>query len=327
MHTLNPDIVYDVAVILINYNSSDYTIDCINSVFQQTDSRLRYGIVIIDNASAADDYHNLVKRLSELDQQLPLQLFRSRINTGFSGGNMLGLQFISAKYYFFLNNDCQLQNDCLNILHDFCEQQPTVALCSPQLYHENGEHQPCFAYFPYLSTKLFGLGILRFSYGKRFIQRKALYHEPVRVDVISGSQMFVRADVFHALGGFDTTFFLYCEEEDIALRVFRQGYLSYLVPAAKNIHKGGASTTASLDIKKEFYISFFYFYRKHFGFARQQLLKVILLLRLLRKSFTQSQNLQLCWFIACGAHLKHSIRHSQKIVPTTDANPHSVRAG
>lgn len=313
MHTLNPDIVYDVAVILINYNSSDYTIDCIASVCQHTNTKLRYGIVIIDNASAADDYQNLVKQLSDFDQKLPLQLFRSRINTGFSGGNMLGLQFISAKYYFFLNNDCQLQNDCLNILHDFCEQEPAAALCSPQLYNENGEHQPCFGYFPYLSTKIFGLGILKFSYGKRFIQRKDLYHEPVRVDVVSGSQMFVRADAFHALGGFDTTFFLYCEEEDIALRVFYQGYFTYLVPAAKNIHKGGASTTASLDIKKEFYISFFYFYRKHFGFFKQQTLKLILMIRLFRKSFASIENFKVLIFVAAGAHFKHSLKHKQQV--------------
>ena len=316
MTQITPDSEYDVAVILINYNSSDFTIDCISSILQQSNTGLSYGVVVIDNASEDKDYRNLVNGLSQFDEKLPLHLFRSKINTGFSTGNMLGIQFISAKYYFFLNNDCRLQNDCLSILFDFCEKNTKAALCSPQLYKENGDQQPCFDYFPYLITKIFGLGILKLSYGKRFIKRKGIYDDPVRVDIVSGSQMFVRTDVFDEIGGFDTTFFLYCEEEDLALRVFRKGYSTYLVPEAKNIHKGGGSTVPSMDIRKEFYISFLYFYRKNFGFIKQQTLKLILTLRLLRKSLGSLENLKLCIFVASGAHFKHSMKHKQQIQKT-----------
>lgn len=278
-----------------------------------TSKDLSYGIVIVDNASKIEDYNNLNAGLSRFEGVAPLRLFRSKINTGFSAGNMLGLQFITARYYFFLNNDCRLQNDCLNILYNFCEKRPDVALCSPQLYDDNGKHHPCFDYFPYLSTKIFGLGILKLSYGKRYIKRKHIYTDPVQVDVVSGSQMFTRASAFNEAGGLDTTFFLYCEEEDIALRLSNNNYKTYLVPDAKNTHKGGASTVPSLDIRKEFYISFLYFYRKHFGFVRQQILKLILLIRLLRKSLTNIENLRLAIFIASGANIKHSLRHKQKI--------------
>ena len=97
MTHINPSSVYDVAVILINYNSSSYTIECIASIIQQTGDDLSYGIIIIDNASEADDYRNLTDNISQFDSEVPLQLFRSRINTGFSTGNMLGVQFISAR--------------------------------------------------------------------------------------------------------------------------------------------------------------------------------------------------------------------------------------
>jgi len=313
MTRINPDIIYDVAVILINYNSSKFTIECISSILEQTSNKLSYGVIIVDNASAIDDYEYLVENLSQFTEKLPVQLFRSRINTGFSTGNMLGIQFISASYYFFLNNDCRLQNDCLDILYNFCEKNKDTALCSPQLYNENGEHQPSFDYFPVILTKIFGLGILRLTYGDRYIKRKGIYTEPVRVDVVSGSQMFIRASAFDEIGGFDTAFFLYCEEEDIALRLARRGYSAYLVPAARNTHKGGASTAASFDIRKEFYISFLYFYRKHYGYARQQLLKLILTIRLLRKSFFIPWNFRLALFVASGAAFKHSMKHKQKI--------------
>lgn len=313
MTQINQQTEYDVGVILINYNSSSYTATCINSIIQQTSPDLSYGVVVIDNASEEDDYTNLVSQITQIEEKLPIRLFRSRINTGFSTGNMLGVQFISAKYYFFLNNDCRLQNDCLNILFNFCENNSMVALCSPQLFSEDNKHHPCIDYFPYLITKIFGLGILKFSYGHRYIKRKGVYDEPVQVDVVSGSQMFARAESFNDIGGFDTTFFLYCEEEDIAYRLSQTGHTTYLVPEAKNTHIGGASTTPSLDIRKEFYISFLYFYRKHFGIIKQQALKIILTLRLLRKSLTNMENFKLAIFIASGAHFKHSLKHKQKI--------------
>jgi hypothetical protein len=314
MNTIDHETVYDVGVVLINYNSSDYTIDCITSILNKTDRALLYGISIVDNASESTDYNNLISGLSNISSDIPINIFRSKINTGFSAGNMLGLQFISANYYFFLNNDCRLQNDCLRILFNFCESNKHVALCSPQLYHEDGRHQSCIDYFPYLSTNIFGVGILKASYGSRYIKRKAIFTTPVQVDVVSGSQMFVRSSAFSEIGGFDTTFFLYCEEEDVAYSLAKRGYATYLVPEAKNIHAGGGSTTPSMAIKKEFYISFLYFYRKHFGIIRQQLLKIIIVIRLLRKSLSNTDNFTLAIFVASGAHMRHSIRHNQTII-------------
>ena len=304
----------DVAVIMINYNSSDYSISCINSILNNTSNNLKYQVVVIDNASDDEDYKNLLNQLESIKGNNDIFLFRSRINLGFSGGNMLGVQFANAEYYFFLNNDCELQNDCLSILHTFCENNSEAALCSPQLYLDSGNHQPCIGYFPVISTKIFGLGILKLFYGGRYFKRKKLHKKPIQVDVVSGSQMFVNAERFNAIGGLDTTFFLYCEEEDIALRLFKAGHKTYLVPEAKNIHIGGGSTNNSLEIKKEFYISFLYFYRKHFGLLKTQILKLILIQRLLIKSIKDTSNLKLALFILGGAHLKHSLRHRQPIV-------------
>ena len=305
---------YDVAIILINYNSSEYTIKCINSIKSTITSKLSYRTVIIDNASEIDDYQNLAKNISENNTDNTIQLYRSKINVGFSAGNMMGVQNIDADYYFLLNNDCILQNDCIGILHRFCEHNSRVALCSPQLYDGDGNTIPCINYFPTLKTKIFGSGINNLSYGKSHIRRKVKYINPVQVDVVSGSQMFIRAEHFFNIGGLDTIFFLYCEEEDLALRFSNANYKTYLVPQAHNYHLGSASTEKNLAIKKEFYISFLYFYRKHYGFFSTLSIKLITALRLTRKIFKDKDNYRLIIFILKGAHLKHSLRHVQKVV-------------
>lgn len=301
---------FDVSVILINYNSSEYTISCVQSIIKNTDNSLNYNIIIVDNSSEIDEY----EKLDVLRCVSNVKIVRSDLNLGFSAGNMYGVSFTKAKYYFFLNNDCTLLNDCIDILFKFSEKYKNIGMCSPQLYSESDKPEPSFDHFPVLITKFFGTGILKLLKGKKYKARKALYNNPIKVDVISGSQMFVRKEAFNKIGGFDTNFFLYCEEEDLAIRMHNNNYDVYLLPDAKNLHYGGASSPASYDIRKEFYISFLYFYRKHYGFIKAEILKLLLFIRIIRKSLSRKDNLKLSFFVLSGAHMKYSLRHSQKIV-------------
>jgi len=133
------------------------------------------------------------------------------------------------------------------------------------------------------------------------------------VEVVSGCHLFIRQEVFDAIGGFDINFFLYCEEEDLAFRVHYSGYEVFVVPQAKNRHIGGASTSKNIDISKEFVISFLYLYRKHYGFLKTLFLQIFLLLRYLKKSTKNRANLQVVSLLLRGAHLKYSLRHKQAI--------------
>jgi GT2 family glycosyltransferase len=310
------DMQYDVAVITINYNSSRFTIDCVTSILEKTDPKLNLHIVIVDNNSTPEEY----KKLDSLRNLEKVSIVRSKINYGYAAGNMYGVQFARAKYYFFLNNDCVLLNDCTSILFDFCEKNQGAALCSPQLYTDKYQPAPCFDYFPSLLSKFLGTGIFRITRGKDFHPIKKIPTTPIKVDVLSGSQLFVRAGTFNKVGGFDTTFFLYCEEEDIAFRLKKLGYNSYLVPAAHNWHFGGGSTERSLATHKEFLISYLYFYRKHYGFLKTQFLKLYMLLRYTRKTITDISNIHIVILILAGAHLRNSLRHKQAInEPVTNA--------
>lgn len=289
---------YDVSVILINYNSSEFTISCVQSIIEKTDKSLNYNIVVVDNSSEIEDYKNL-HQLKDIEN---IQIIRSDLNLGFSCGNMYGVSFTKAKYYFFLNNDCKLLNDCLNILFDFSEKNRNVGICSPQLYSEENIPVSSFDHFPLLITKFLGTGVLKLLKGKNYKARKATYTTPTKVDLVSGSQMFVQKEAFNKVGGLDPIYFLYCEEEDLALKMHDQKYDVYLIPEAKNIHYGGCSTPSSYEIRKEFYISFLYFYRKHYGFFKTEILKVLLFLRIVRKSLKRKNNFKLS-FLFCLEHI------------------------
>jgi len=306
---------YDVAISIINYNSGDHTLACVGSILRHTSDSLRVRIVVVDNNSVESEFRKL-ERLPTTDH---LDVVRSRVNLGFSGGHTLALQFMDARYYFFLNNDCLLLDDAVTILHEFFERTPDAALAAPQLFSDDGGRHCSFDYFPTLGLKLLGVGFWRFLHPERFPRKEMAYDRPLRVDLVSGSAMFVRAAAFDAIGGFDTTFFLYCEEEDIALRLTSAGHGVYLVPDAHVQHSGGGSTVPSLEILKEFYISFLYFYRKHYGWLRAQVVRLFLFVKLFRKLTPEKR--RLATFVLSGAPMTRSLRHRQRIGPALGSSP------
>jgi len=304
---LNPP--HEVSILMINFNSSRYTIDCVRSLIRNTRDSIDYNIIVVDNNSDPPEY----RALSTLGEYKNVLIVRSRVNLGFSGGHTFGLQFTNAKYYFFLNNDCIVLNDCVGILYEFCESTQTVAMCAPQLYNDAMEHHSTFQYPPTLMSKFFGYSFVRLFNKALYPSMKNEYESPLKVSMLSGTAMFVRAAVFNRIGGFDTNYFLYNEEEDLSLRLGHEGYGIYLVPAARVQHFGRKSTIMNTEIAKEFYISYFYFYRKHYGCLKTLVLKGLVFLKLLKKSFKSGENLRLAGFVLFRAKPWNSMRHRQVI--------------
>lgn len=303
---------FEVAVILINYNTSQYTLDCINSIRKQTTS-IRYQIVIVDNNSKAEEF----VKLQSLNSDEQIQLIRSKLNVGFSGANMIGVQHANADYYYFLNNDTILLNDCLGILHRFMESTPDAANASGEMTNGCGVYEYNFRYFPTLSLKLFGSGLLRIFKADKYPSRHVRFKKPTRVDLVNGSSMFIRAIPFEAIGGFDTNYFLYCEEEDIALRLSRQGRFTYLVPEAQYQHFENKSSQSEnvirLPFLKEFYISFLYYFGKNYSGWYRTSIRLLYFFKTLRKFYKNTDYVVLAWFILRGAPVKESLRFKQQI--------------
>lgn len=270
----------DVAVIIINYNTSTYTLACIQSVMAKTSSAISFQIIVVDNNSQLSDYKNLNEKFPIQDN---ISLHRSEINTGFGGGNMFGAQFANADYLLFLNNDATLQNDCLNILHRYMENNLSVGVCTAQNFNEGGEQVPSFDHNKGLRRLLFGRGYLERTNPKLYPKRKQVYSEPIEVNWVNGAFLFFRNEAFIKIGGFDPNIFLYWEEMDLCHRLREKGYSSVLQPEAKLLHYQGASIGISKTIDEESYISYLHVLRKNYGTLKYFLIRTYLILVILLK--------------------------------------------
>ncbi|MGB5665015.1 glycosyltransferase family 2 protein [Eudoraea sp.] len=311
------DIKFDLAIIIINYNSAKYTKQCIQSVLDNTTSTISYEIIIVDNASNSIDYEALKNHISEL-KKTNISLYRSRINTGFGGGNMYGIQFANANYYLFLNNDTLLIKDPIKICFDFMEKTEDAAVCGPQIFNEHEKKEVSFDHFTSIGREIFGKKMLEFVYPRTKPNRRKEYAMPLTVDYVNGSYMFFRAKDFDSVGGFDTTIFLYFEESDICYRLKKKNRKTYFIPSASYLHYQGISiqkTTWNIRTKIELKTSMFYVIRKNYGYLHYQILRMFFILRYGLVSIIKPKYFKLFYRILIGLPIGKSLKQEQPILP------------
>lgn len=300
----------DISIVLVNYNSTHHTINCVNSIKELTSEKVSYEIIIVDNNSKEEDKQKLKAWLGETEQKDIISIF-SDTNTGFTGGNMLGVNQAKGKYIYLLNNDCILQNDTLSILFDFMENNEKVAAVSPQMLNNQKQPTPAFSYMPSALNKWFGNKFMNIINSAKYPDRKKVYEKPIKVEVITGASMFLRKSAFEEVGFMDPAYFLYLEEEDLCLKLAKAGHDIYHVPEAVIQHLGGESTNRNFDIAKEYYISLCYFLKKYYSPTEQFLIKLRYLIRELFSSFRDPSRFKLFKFLLKGAPEKYSLRYKQ----------------
>ncbi|MEY2923457.1 MAG: hypothetical protein RL108_2083, partial [Bacteroidota bacterium] len=118
-----------VAIILVNWNSYEFTNDCIASLKKV--SYLNFRIVVVDNGSIDGSGKQLQQEQPDI-----IVLF-SDDNKGFTGGNNIGLEYAIKNdfdYALMLNNDTFVEPDFLDHLVQYLEQNPNTGVVQPRIY-------------------------------------------------------------------------------------------------------------------------------------------------------------------------------------------------
>lgn len=299
----------EVSIITINYNSSEYTINLVKSILAKVSSEIEYEIIITDNASENDDYKNLIEKVPR-DERIKIE--KNNINTGFAGGNMNGFNNSSGKYLLFINNDCECLNDIIQPSIYFMKNNKSVGLITGKVCGTDGKYTGTHKLFPCLSKSLFGTGISRMLQKNKFVSPKDSVHEAIKVQVVTGAFMFFDRDIFKSIGGFDISFFLDCEEEDISKRVWNAGKDVYMIPEPRVIHEHGGSKDSSHDIANEYYISYKKLIYKHYGFFYSRTMMMFMYLKILSKILRLQARPSLVKLALMGFPEKLSLRYKQK---------------
>ncbi|PLK44290.1 glycosyltransferase family 2 protein [Emticicia sp. TH156] len=221
-----------VAIVILNYNGQGFLGEFLPSVIKHAEG---YEIVVADNASTDN---SLVFMRHNYPQ---IRLISLPVNTGFAGGYNEALAQIEADYYVLLNSDVEVTPNWVAPVVELLDANPAIAACQPKLKDYNNRQQ--FEYAGAAGGYIDWLGY-PFCRGRIFDTCEAdngQYDDTREVFWATGACMFVRASVFHELGGFDTSFFAHMEEIDLCWRMKNAGYQVYYSAASTVYHVGGGT--------------------------------------------------------------------------------------
>ncbi len=220
-----------VTAVIVNWNLKKDLGECIDSLFSVDYEPLK--IIVVDNASSdgSVDY---------VTAQYPLiELLSLPTNQGYAGGvnqGILRALEMQADYVFVLNNDTVIEPQTVSRLVEVLEADVAIGIVAPKVlfYHQR---ERIFSLgdrvYPWLPLPL------GFGYGKRDHPR---YKTVMEFDYVTGCAMMIRQKVFHEVGYFDPTYFMYYEDADFCRRVRDHHYRIFCVGNAIIYHKAAQGT-------------------------------------------------------------------------------------
>ncbi len=236
---------FDLAVIIVNYNTKDLLEDCLNSVFKADAPRDGLQVIVVDNGSK-DGSLELLSRLEKKHPNL-ITVSNSK-NLGFAKGNNVGVDASDAKHLLFLNSDTVIKRYSLVKPLKYLKTHPKVGAVTIRLYLKDGridyDNHRGFPTPWAAITKFSGLANLfpksTFfnSYHLGFRKINKIHQIPVA----AGSWLMMPAKLFRQIGMWDETYFFYGEDIDLCFRINHAGYKIIYYPKVSTLHLRGASS-------------------------------------------------------------------------------------
>ncbi|GAA4421500.1 glycosyltransferase [Georgenia halophila] len=227
-----------VSVILVNYRGDADTITCLRHLLEVDWPADRLELIVVDNDSGdggADRIRHAVPQAHVID---------AGANTGFAGGCNLGVAHATGEFIGFLNNDARPDARWVSAAVEAFASDRQIAAVASKVLDWEGQR------VDYVDGSLtwYGMGY------KREAERpdSPEYDKPKDVLFGTGAAMFVRADVFRAVGGFDERFFMFYEDVDLGWRLNLLAYRFRYVPTSLAFHRHHVTMKKFGDFREQY---------------------------------------------------------------------------
>lgn len=223
----------DVAIIILNWNSTVDTLNCINSIKEV------YPIIVVDNGSTEPPRINKI------------HLILNDKNYGFAAGNNQGIRYaidnFHPEYILLLNSDTIVTPDFLKPLISSIQSNPKIAAVQPKILAMDRTTIDSAGQIAY------GWGSVRdIGLGK---PDRPEYNEKKEIFGACAACVVYRVSALKETGLFDERLFSLFEDVDLSRRLRLKGYKIMYEPASVVYHKRGVSgvITKANKIIRRFY--------------------------------------------------------------------------
>lgn len=212
-----------VTVVVVTFNSA-HCVPALAEALAQGPA-----VVVVDNGSHDGTCDAVRERLPRA------RLLALPTNLGFGAANNRALATVATPYALLLNPDCLIRTDDVAALWRTAEQWPQAAIVVPQLVDSQGRPQVNYGWPR-------GLAHSRGPGAQGLLC----------VGNACGAVMLLRLDALPTREWFDTRFFLYYEDEDLCLRLFRAGQPILVDPQVRVGHLNRGSVRGRRPLQTEY---------------------------------------------------------------------------
>jgi hypothetical protein len=225
-----------VSVVLVNFRGVKDTLQCIEELRKLDWPRERLELIVVENGSGDGSLEQL-KLLGD-----EITLIDARANLGFTGGCNLGVSRSTGEFVAFLNNDAKPDSQWITTAMETFAGGNDIGAVASKVLDWDGVN------VDYIDAAItwFGMGY------KPHAGERDRGQWDVEKDVLfgTGAAMFVRANVFEELGGFDDNYFMFYDDVDLGWRLNLLGYRFRFQPKSLAFHKHHASMNKFGDFRE-----------------------------------------------------------------------------
>ncbi len=223
-----------VAIVILNWNGAKLLTQFLPSVieFSKNDSTR---IIVADNGSTDNSLQILQESFPEVN------ILDLKQNFGFAHGYNEALRQVEADYFVILNSDVEVTEGWLNAPLRLMDADATIAAVQPKILSYNQK-----THFEYAGAAggfidRFGFPFCRGRIFNELEEDCGQYDQTTDIFWGSGACLFIRADLYRELGGFDADFWAHMEEIDLCWRLKNKGFRIVYCPESTVFHLGGGS--------------------------------------------------------------------------------------
>jgi N-acetylglucosaminyl-diphospho-decaprenol L-rhamnosyltransferase len=176
---------------------------------------------------------------------------------GFGENHNAAFKLCKLPFYCVLNPDIVLKGNPFPPLID-CLDKNVVKLCAPSIVAPNGRFEDSARYFPTLESlirKAIGGGDGRYEIAPN--------QQAFPVDWVAGMFMLFSSQSFRDVNGFDEKYFLYYEDVDICVRLWKNGSPIFICPSIQVVHAAQRASRANFRYMRWHAASMLRYFSKH----------------------------------------------------------------
>ncbi|RMG97104.1 MAG: glycosyltransferase family 2 protein [Chloroflexi bacterium] len=214
-----------VSVVVVNWNGRSWLAQCLPSL--QAQSFREFEIIVVDNGSRDGSVNWLNKNWPQV------RVISLPQNTGFAHANNVGISAARGEYIVALNNDTRVGPDWLAAMVTAVSTAPNIGMIACQIRIWDEPHL--------LDSAGIEVDQAGIAWNRGWRQPVTTATTPCEVFGPSGAAALYRRIMLEQIGFFDTDYFAYYEDVDLAWRAQKAGWRCLYTPAACVWHKHSAS--------------------------------------------------------------------------------------